>query len=114
MDEIEKWDDVKEAIMDIIEGIEDNKNLYIPMKCPICNIYNAHIYMHRWKNERGTIWAWCSKCKSCSHASRVKLPKWWKNADFIDVSELTSHPVFLEPKATMIDRHLSQLLKIYN
>ena len=44
------------------------------------------------------------------HGSRIKLPKWWENADFIDGSELTSHPVFLEPKANKIDEYLKQLL----
>ena len=100
MNENKKWDDSNDAMLDIIEGIEDSKEPQIPIKCPICN--------------RGTIWTWCSKCKSCSHASRVNLPKWWENADFIDISELTAHPVFLEPKAAMADRHLSQLLEICN
>lgn len=54
--------------------------------------------MNRWEDGRGTIWAWCSNCKPCTHGSRVELPKWWENADFIDVSELTSHPIFLEQK----------------
>ena len=114
MNENKKWDDSNDAMLDIIEGIEDSKEPQIPIKCPICNTYNAHIYMHRWKDGRGTIWTWCSKCKSCSHASRVNLPKWWENADFIDISELTAHPVFLEPKEAMADRHLSQLLEICN
>lgn len=110
MGESIKWDDSRDKIMDIIEAIKDNKVPPIPIKCPICNIVNAHIYMHRFENGRGTIWTWCSNCKSCTHASRVKLPDWWENADFINDSELTSHPIFLEPKANMIDKHLRQLL----
>lgn len=82
MNENEKWDDSEEAIMDIFEEIEDSKETQIPAKCPICHTYNAHIYMHR-----------------------------WENADFIDISELTSHPVFLESKAEMVDRHLRKLLE---
>lgn len=105
------WDDSRDEIMDIIAVLEDGQEPHIPLKCPICNTNNAHIYMHRWKNERGTIWTWCSNCKSCTHASRLRLPNWWENSDFIDVSELTSHPIFLEPKADLIDRHLIQLLK---
>lgn len=110
MSESEEWDDSKDRIIDIIEGIEVSKEPQIPAKCPICHTYNAHIYMQRWENGRGTIWTWCSKCKSCAHGSRVNLPIWWENADFIDISELTSHPVFLEPKAAMVDRHLRKLL----
>lgn len=106
-----EWDDSRDKIMDIVEGIEDNKELKVPMRCPICNTNHAHIYMHYWENGRGTVWAWCSNCKSCMHESRLKLPNWWENADFINISELTSHPVFLERKADMVDQHLRQLLK---
>lgn len=111
MKESIQWDDSRDDIIDIIVIMEDNEKPRIPLRCPICNTDSAHIYMHRWENERGTIWAWCSNCKSCTHASRLKLPDWWKNSDFIEVSELTSHPVYLEPKASMIDEHLRQLLK---
>lgn len=105
-----KWDDSRDEIMDIIDVIENSREPEIPLMCPICNTGNAHLYMYRWENGRGTIWAWCSNCKSCTHGSRLVLPNWWENAEFIDVSELTSHPVFLEPKADMLDRHLRQLL----
>lgn len=105
-----EWDDSRDEIMNIIEEIEGNKKLQIPIKCPICSTSNAHIYMYRWEDDRGTIWTWCSNCKACMHGSRIKLPKWWENADFIDGSELTSHPVFLEPKANKIDEYLKQLL----
>lgn len=111
MEESSKWDDSREEIMDIVEVIEKNKEAQIPVRCPICNTNNAHIYMHRWENNRGTIWAWCSNCKSCTHGSRLKLPNWWKNADFIDISELTSHPIFLELKVNRIDKHLILLMK---
>jgi len=111
MEESSKWDDSRDEIMDIIEVIEKSKEPQIPIKCPICNTNNAHIYMHRWENNRGTIWTWCSNCKSCTHGSRLELPSWWENVDFIDISELTSHPIFLEPKANKIDKHLIRLLK---
>ncbi|MBD5134552.1 MAG: hypothetical protein HDT39_01105 [Lachnospiraceae bacterium] len=111
MEESIKWDDSRYEIMDIIEVIEDNKELQIPIKCPICNTNNAHIYMYRFEIVRGTIWTWCSNCKSCTHGSRMKLPEWWENADFIDNSELTSHPIFLERKVKMVDKHLRQLLE---
>ena len=110
MKESIKWDDSKDEIMDIVEAVEDNEELKIPIKCPICDTSNAHIYMHRWENDRGTVWAWCSNCKSCTHGSRLKLPNWWENADFINNSELTSHPIYLEPKVEMIDEYLRQLL----
>lgn len=114
MEESSKWDDSRAEIMDIIEVVENSKTPKIPMKCPICNTNNAHIYMHRWENNRGTIWAWCSNCRSCTHGSRVRLPDWWENGDFIDVSELTSHPIFLELKASMVDKHLAKLLEKEN
>lgn len=106
-----KWDDSRDEIMNIIELIENDQEPQIPLKCPICNTNNAHIYMYRWDNDRGTIWTWCSNCKACTHGSRLKLPSWWENGNFIESSELASHPIFLEPKAHLIDKHLRQLLK---
>ncbi len=106
-----KWDDSRDEIMDIIDVIEKGNKPDIPIKCPICNTNNAHIYMHRWEDNRGTVWAWCSDCKSCSHSSRLKLPNWWINAEFVQISELTSHPIFLEQKVDMIDNYIMQLLK---
>ena len=47
MKESIKWDDSKDEIMDIVEAVEDNEELKIPIKCPICDTSNAHIYMHR-------------------------------------------------------------------
>lgn len=39
MNENKKWDDSNDAMLDIIEGIEDSKEPQIPIKCPICNTY---------------------------------------------------------------------------
>jgi len=73
--------------------------------------------MRRWderRDERGTIWTWCSNCRACSHASRVRLPDWWENDHFTDEAELTSHPIFLEGKADLVDHHLKILLEKRN
>ncbi len=78
MEENIRWDDSGIEIMNIIEVVEGNKEPQIPIRCPACNTNNAHIYMHRWEDGRGTIWAWCSNCKSCAHGSRMELPKWWE------------------------------------
>ena len=111
MEDIVKWDDSRDEIMDILEMVEDKETSQIPIMCPICNTTNAHIYMHRWENNRGTIWTWCSNCKSCAHGSRMCLPDWWVNDGFIDVSELTSHPIILESQVILIDKHLRKLLR---
>lgn len=39
-----KWNDSNYKILDIIDMIEDNKEPQIPIKCPSCNVSNAHIY----------------------------------------------------------------------
>lgn len=110
MEETVKWDDSKNEIMNIIDDLDNPEKVQIPFMCPICHTYNAHIYMYRFKDDRGTIWTWCSRCKACMHGSRMKLPDWWENSDFVDDSELTSHPIFLDPKANLIDKHLKALL----
>lgn len=103
------WDDSSDKIFDIMDMVEDDKSTQTPIKCPICERNAAHLYMHRWENDKGTIWVWCSKCKACAHGSFM-LPKWWENAEFIAESELTSHPVFLNDKAELLDDHLKSLL----
>lgn len=113
MDQDIRWDDSKSEIMDIIDELESDNIPLVPLRCPICNTDSAHIYMYRWdsdKNIKGTIWAWCSNCKSCSHGS-LKLPGWWENSEFVAVAELTSHPIFLEPKSRLVDDHLKELLE---
>ena len=45
------WDDSRDEIMDIIAALEDGQKVHIPLKCPICNTNNAHIYMHRFGDE---------------------------------------------------------------
>lgn len=107
-----EWDDSNDKIMDIIDELKSS-NIQIPLKCPICGCNSGHVYMHRWEGDRGTIWAWCSSCKACMHG-RFKLPKWWSNSEDINVSELTAHPIFLEPKAKLIDQHIKKLLTNIN
>lgn len=38
----------------------------------------------------------------------------WFNGEFINTSELTSHPIFLEEKSELIDNHLRNLLQNKN
>lgn len=114
MKENTNWDDSKDEILDIVDNLEQIKETEIPIKCPICNHNTAHIYMYQWGDDRGTIWAWCSNCKGCTHASRQILPDWWKNGEFINTSELTSHPIFLDEKSELIDNHLRNLLQNKN
>ena len=111
MEETVHWDDSSDRIMDIYDDMIRDKNIQIPLKCPICDTNNAHIYMHLWDNDRGTLWTWCSRCKACAHASRFKLPDWVVNGDFVEDSELTSHPIFLDSKKDLVDEHLRKLLK---
>lgn len=108
------WDDSKDEILDIADILEGNEKIEVPLKCPICELNTAHLYMHRWEDDRGTIWAWCSNCKTCTHASRRILPSWWKNSEFINTSELTSHPIFLNEKSELIDNHLRSLCEKKN
>lgn len=108
------WDDSKVEILDIVDDLENNEQTVVPLKCPVCGKSTAHIYMYRWKGDIGTIWAWCSGCKACAHASRRILPSWWEDGDFIHTSELASHPIFLEIKSEAIDTHLKKLLEKKN
>lgn len=111
MQEKMNWDDSKYEIFDIVEVLENNNKIQIPLKCPICEHDAAHVYMYRWEDNRGTVWVWCSSCKACTHASRYTLPSWWENDEFMMTSELASHPIFLDEKFDLVDNHLRGLLK---
>lgn len=105
------WDDGQYEIFTIIYRLSDPESLEIPIKCPVCETKNAHIYMHRWeKGKKGTIWTWCSSCKACDHG-RIDLPEWWENSSFIDSSKLTSHPNYLEEHVEFVDEYVKRMLQ---
>ncbi len=82
-----------------------------PTKCPLCGAVEAHIYMHRHKPKedfsRGGYWVWCSKCRASQHGSCF-VPEEWENIEEVPISELTSHPYFLEKNKTIIDEFLNK------
>lgn len=112
-----QWDDSRDEILNVLDELEEKKEIGFPLPCPVCHRKSAHIYMRRWESDfcwdhgRGTIWVWCSSCRACQHISRVVLPDWWEADDFMEESELTSHPVYLEAKSAVVDAHLKKLLE---
>ena len=61
----------------------ENKQ-YFPVICPDCGNKAGHLYEHRYEvgKDAGGLWVWCSACHDYEHY-RARLPKWWKNPDFI-------------------------------
>ncbi len=109
MEEDEMWNDSNKDILDILEKV--NKKETLPFCCPVCGKVEAHIYMYRWKkNNKGSVWAWCSACKVSAH-ERVILPVWWENADALDENLLGVHPDMLEEKKMFVDEYVNMLMK---
>lgn len=106
------WNDANKEILDILEIISNKNSL--PLKCPVCGKYEAHVYMYRWKQEKkGSIWTWCSACKVSAH-ERLLLPDWWKNSQTIDDNLLGVHPDMLEENKEFVDDYVNRLMNEKN
>lgn len=77
---------------------QESLNLSIP--CPICRQSTLYRYYQRPKSGRihsiGSLWEWCSGCRTYEHSS-VVVPEWWvpPQLDF-DPLKLTAEPEVLE------------------
>ncbi len=83
-----------------------------PCICPICEKMSAHVYLHRYKKNKGSVWIWCSECKNCTHGTII-VPEWWHDDNLIDLSKTTSHPDYLENKKKVIDIYVNKILDNY-
>lgn len=103
------WNDANKDILDIFDKVKEKETL--PLYCPVCGKMEAHIYMYRFKkNNRGSIWTWCSACKASAH-ERIMLPIWWKNSEVLDENLLGVHPDMLEEKKIFVDKYVNMLIK---
>ncbi len=106
------WNDADDKILDVVDCYEKREETKVPFLCPICNNVQAHIYMHRWKEEsqKGGLWIWCSNCQAFAHTT-YNLPQWWVNCEDIDFEQLTAVPGYLEMNKKIVDEHASKMLK---
>lgn len=101
--------------IDRIAGIcsknEIEEKQHFPVICPICGKKEGHLYAHRHKlgEDAGGRWTWCSACHNYSHVL-AKLPKWWKNPDFIEFGKLQHSPDYLEENKDYIDEWINSLI----
>lgn len=102
------WKDDMDEMDRLWHGFLDKTERF-PCKCPVCGKLNAHIYVHRYRGQKGSVWMWCSECHHCSHGT-VMIPEWWKNDDFIDIYKTASHLDFLEMQKTAIDSYVNKVL----
>ncbi len=84
---------------------------YFPIICPDCGNKAGHLYEHRYEagKDAGGMWVWCSACHNYEHY-RARLPKWWKNPDFIEFGKLCHQPDYLEEHKEDIDKWVNSLL----
>lgn len=80
----------------------------MPAKCATCQTTAVHIYFHDHRRGVGGVWVWCGTCRTYFHGSTV-VPKWWRNLDGVDESELSASPDYLEGWASSIDVHWNSL-----
>lgn len=103
------WEDSNDMILDLLDYLS-NDSVVFPLRCPICGSNDGHVFMFKEKDDLGSCWVWCSKCKNYSHV-RYKIPKWWQNFDKISVDDLEGKPLILEQNKNIIDSYLNDLLK---
>lgn len=71
----------------------------------------VHVYGHKHRANRGSVWVWCSNCGAFAHVDGVDLSEWWENSNGIDFEKLTAVPVYLESKKNVVDAHYSEFQK---
>lgn len=78
----------------------------IDVKC--CKSPEVHFYAHRFSEDKGTVWFWCSNCKKYQHYSKVKIENNWNNLESVDGEILSVLPDYLEEHKKEIDSFVSQ------
>lgn len=101
------WNDNDKIIKVYNKAIEEKA--HFPCLCPVCHNISAHVYIHRHSEDHCGIWTWCSACKATAHMSG-KAPIWWKNPDFVELSQLCSDPTYLNNMADKIDEWANSLM----
>jgi len=97
------------------DNIEKLWNIFLaradefPSVCPICQGKSAHIYLHRYRESKGIVWMWCSKCRNSSHGT-ISIPEWWVDDTFVELNKTTSHPDYLETMKDKIDSYVNSIL----
>lgn len=102
------WKDDNDDIEKLWHQFINKSNRY-PCVCPICGKISAHVYLHRYKKDKGSAWMWCSECKNCSHGT-MTIPQWWCDDNFIDLAKTASHPDYLESEKEAIDNYVNESL----
>ena len=112
------WNDNNDKILEIYDQLINGELQKLPSPCPVCGDKEAHVHLQLMNSQKhkGTVWAWCSSCGSCSHGT-VQIPEWWVNNPGIEVSKLNAHPDYLENNKSLVDEHMTAVLrkiKIYS
>lgn len=101
------WKD-NDKIIKILDDINED-DIRFPCSCPICSGKSAHIYIHSHNDNRCGIWTWCDSCEAFSHMSGMP-PKWWKNLDIVDATQLCAEPKYLNQMKDSIDEWVNSIL----
>lgn len=81
----------------------------MPGDCPVCETPSSvHIHAHRFYDQIGGSWVWCSACRRYDH-DRRNLPDWWVNNDAIGLDLLESPPAALDEWSGVVDEHWNSL-----
>jgi hypothetical protein len=103
----ESWRDVPawawERWVDIYSTSREGINLSTP--CPVCGVRALHLWY--WAADptdqtingrryvaKGSIWQWCSHCRSYNHGKAL-VPDWWRSNLRVDSKLLMHEPEIL-------------------
>jgi len=111
IDDDNVWLDAKsgDSIYAVLGQQAAAPTIQLPAKCPECGNMTLHLFFHRYYDNRGGGWAWCSSCHGFGHGGS-NVPKWWINSPDISMDMLTAVPIKLDQVHDVVDRHWNTLL----
>ncbi len=80
-------------------------------KVQCCTNPDPHFFFYRYRENRGSAWAWCSNCRSYVHFDGCEIPNNWNNPEELPLSVLSAVPIVLEEKKDIADKAIADMCK---
>lgn len=99
---------VQEILGRTISDLREYEQL--PVLCPACCTYNAHVFMHRFKRIKNPdmFWVWCSRCETYFQGKTTIHASFMLNFPEINEERLIDDPDYLESVKKLTDDYMNR------